>query len=1295
MNTTEHLVVLRDRLRSRTMSVLVGAGFSKNVSNDLFPNWNQLLRKLVISFKGANILKQYRSLKTDYTIQAEDPNFEKFLDLEVSTYIEANGYLNVVSDYIRYTGIRESIDSFIEENTPIAIRLDDTDCLRCYQHGQLQLVNLASNSLDLHRKLINFPWNNVYTTNYDNLLEYCIDENIIGKIKSRIEAIEVNIDRLTAENNNLAKELRELEDEITLDEEQILNASLSKSAPADAQNSKVEDELEEKRRRQNFLQWKLNTLTGEISDLFHSKLQFQRSKDDCYQVVCRSSQLSLKKHRNIIKLHGTIYADDYHSSFDADVHKRYIISREDYDTYPAKHEAFTQLMRISLLQEYFMLIGFSGDDPNFLAWVSWVRDVIQKGQNPDELGKIYLIDVRSDGKTDRYKEQFYRNHQIVHIPLQSPPILELLSKHHSAELLSDDYGGILSAFLHFLGDGAPYNPSEVAFEKLHQAEYEQYFRKLPVYIDASTDIDLSNLLNNKSVIRTARHCTRMTSIQSPFTFSKVNYVDSFEQIVTRHPQELEALLEVAIACLMDLHIPYSCLIEHNSVLFLKIEEKLADYDKCDWQLQWLHVFNLLWQQDLNTVRGWVQRSSKLPDDLKNHLLCLASLFEFDFSTAQQIIKCWTPDTPWQVIKAGLQSHTDQFSAKQMLKNVHSRIVQEELFRIELLLILSGSSREKRLRDIYDQLNHDGLKHVYSMVGSLLRDLLPSQDRVTVRGNNKFISSSGLHLTNISSERSSLQIFGLMMESGLPLSLGNNSLYNFQSIFPAIITSIRFFPVPILFYALQYDDIQFLKRVGQEFAIEQNVDSEHQRILTNLTAMHTDPSAPGRFKSSSLFFLSEFVIAVEPALWASFFIDIWNEAVRIGEPLKDARSPHMQFIAKALPMIRELSILGKVLNDSLSLAGTDMVAAMISCTYYLQSNQQFQQDPNYLRKNLDNHLLSNIILASESDLNYLLVLGNLSRMLNSSDSKAVNARLRNLDFRALNPTLIEVVLALLKDNKGSLAKKLIESLVDNQALWRTGLSDNHVGVVGPAPFIKMRVLRKQSAWVDLEKTKVKKIYTKMTDEVRKISEFMRNEHAIDGLVNFRSILQEMIWFLKDEGSKLKDESTLERIIRTIQTLFLKNMYGVSKLEALMSDDLVNLNWAILSVSRDIADYHGTLENDIELRQLFARISQKNPIGLESSIYHLVSWFNDLRDTDLMKPFLKEALLMMSRYRSDTYPPGCEVSLIEEKLIHLAYVLRFWGIAEDVVDHFCQKIFTSRFNNVRYSLLARLKGDGMIN
>lgn len=139
--------------------------------------------------------------------------------------------------------------------------------------------------------------------------------------------------------------------------------------------------------------------------------------NQCIDIVDHSSKLSIKRNKNIIKLHGTLRGTEDDFGFDNDPKIQYIIAKEDYETYPIKHEAFTQLMRISLLQESYCLIGFSGVDPNFIEWVKWVRDILEKGNDKEDKNyKIYLIDF-NDIKVEEDVQLFYKNHKIYRIPL--------------------------------------------------------------------------------------------------------------------------------------------------------------------------------------------------------------------------------------------------------------------------------------------------------------------------------------------------------------------------------------------------------------------------------------------------------------------------------------------------------------------------------------------------------------------------------------------------------------------------------------------------------------------------------------------------------------------------------------------------------------------------------------------------------------------------------------------------------------------------------------------------------------
>lgn len=96
-----------------------------------------------------------------------------------------------------------------------------------------------------------------------------------------------------------------------------------------------------------------------------------------YTVMCREDipQSKILDRRRIVKLHGSFPSQ-----------RPFIFTEEDYRRYPEKSAPFINLVRQSMLENVFCLIGFSGDDPNFLYWIGWVRDMLDEHALP-----IYLF----------------------------------------------------------------------------------------------------------------------------------------------------------------------------------------------------------------------------------------------------------------------------------------------------------------------------------------------------------------------------------------------------------------------------------------------------------------------------------------------------------------------------------------------------------------------------------------------------------------------------------------------------------------------------------------------------------------------------------------------------------------------------------------------------------------------------------------------------------------------------------------------------------------------------------------
>ena len=240
--TQEHLNTIAERLWAGQASLLVGAGFSKNAQRKtgakLPPSWEEL---------GDIFFEKSRNRKA----RDADRAYESILRLA------------------------EDVENMC---------------------GRPALIDLIKSSLnddlifpsDAHMNLLALPWQDVYTTNYDTLLERCADK------------------------------------------------------------------LKEQNKR-------------------------------FYTTIRNSQDIGMASPPFLMKLHGDI--DDPSSI---------IITEDDYRKYTASHQAMISHIQTTIMTKTLVLIGFSGNDPNFLQWLGWVRDALSNNQR-----KVYLLSVNVVSEASR------------------------------------------------------------------------------------------------------------------------------------------------------------------------------------------------------------------------------------------------------------------------------------------------------------------------------------------------------------------------------------------------------------------------------------------------------------------------------------------------------------------------------------------------------------------------------------------------------------------------------------------------------------------------------------------------------------------------------------------------------------------------------------------------------------------------------------------------------------------------------------------------------------------------------
>lgn len=231
-----------------------------------------------------------------------------------------------------------------------------------------------------------------------NALNVDLFKSLYGRTPSNAELDKLNPVRLAAQVENTlgSKELDEI----------IMNALPDKSVYPGVLHKKLMK-----------LRWH-DVFTTNYDTLLERSCNESGS---AYTLVTTKETLLYSKPPRIIKLHGSFPNI-----------RPFVMSEEAFRTYPQKYPEFVNTVRQSLIENLFCLIGFSGNDPNFLSWLGWIRDVMG-----EQMTNAILVDYRPKGYHISEK-QLFANRKI--------DILNL------AEITGlNDYKEALDFFLTYLG----------------------------------------------------------------------------------------------------------------------------------------------------------------------------------------------------------------------------------------------------------------------------------------------------------------------------------------------------------------------------------------------------------------------------------------------------------------------------------------------------------------------------------------------------------------------------------------------------------------------------------------------------------------------------------------------------------------------------------------------------------------------------------------------------------------------------------------------------------------------------
>ena len=347
--------------------------------------------------------------------------------------------------------------------------------------------------------------------------------------------------------------------------------------------------------------------------------------DKPYTVVYNKDTLLYSTSPRIVKLHGSF----------PNIHP-YIITEEDYRTYPQCYPEFVNTVRQSLIENLFCMIGFSGDDPNFKSWLGWLRDVMGTKISP-----VYFVTYDSNLHDSR------RN-------LLAKQKIEVLNLHDLP-----DVGGLQQAF-------------EFLFQYLQTENQSQWNLNLKKGLrEIKTVEQLKDVTNEMAAIRSSypgwlilpeKYYDDCRDVVSEILFcGKIREMDGLEKAdLYRFYYELCWRLQVTLT---PMNVDW--LVEAFEAI--PMEEIAGNLMLGDVKLSLLSYYRLVGKEAEyeNLANALIKRKNELkPLQLRrlNYDLCLMALARLDHEKVKTILNAWQvyeTDFVGALWKAAVMAEVDQ------------------------------------------------------------------------------------------------------------------------------------------------------------------------------------------------------------------------------------------------------------------------------------------------------------------------------------------------------------------------------------------------------------------------------------------------------------------------------------------------------------------------------------------------------------------------------------------------------------------------------------------------------------
>lgn len=1234
MQKSQQITRIRHLLNNRSLSFIIGAGFSKNMS-DRFVDWGGLLKPIV---------------KELYNIDSDNEVWHK---------IEEIGYLGIAEEYVRRKGYHEAIDVYIEQHTPIIIRkgnLEEPDEAEYFVMQNNEEVCIAD--ITCHKLLFDLDVKNIFTFNYDNCLDIIGNTDEADKLLCRIRQVQTELcflEQIRFESNNYTPENSSTKGEISSVQEPIATVS---HAISTINFDTFIDELKTKFPTLNILRQTFNDNTA-----FHDKIEdeiarkkveqsnLQRQRESCYQLISSAGMLSLTDgKKNIFKLHGTIRLnEDSEYGFDGDYHCNYIITATDYADYPFKHEPFVDYMKISLLKGSFCILGFSGDDPNFLSWMSWVKEVIDK--NPEIRAELSQKDSArffyihsGDNPLSKDKRLLLKNHYIEYVELS-----KLFNWNSHKERIAQ--------FLDYL------SPKTSYFRKIKES-WNNINKLLSPIQYSKEKWNISSLSEDIEFIYNSHNINRIPIQTSLDNLNRDHILRVLHQkFNTKWDLASEQELKLAFSALRDELLLLSHYFEEDEYknLLQKSQNPLFD-DLADL----LQKEYALCNQNL-TYPGLT---------FSPFIQIWKNLYGFNFKEAKKLLDVWklSNDRPVDKVRKLMFKAILSEDVYEQIPQLTNRdlyvSVQDYINALELLPLISRR---------YRTLKGGGMNNIFDFseeINQILTDCpyIKTEDYIVnkliekIKGYKKPVPfGNKSHSFTFGSSNpeyvASFKILSIFFELCRPLYISNIILFPEEKWNLVCENLYRDYPYPCLFYSLQYHSSKLTTSICQKILYCDDLKDELPRIVKSLFSALRQKECPEHYRQSIMFALPILSIGVNATHWNKDFISFFNKLKPYDLKTRkydDRNYTHEDFyklISFGLTWTSDKEFKIRVISDILDTReniGNWENSLIINALYSL--NEEDLLSSQYI-----DNIRQGILWLCENGNKpaQIYVILNLIKLI---DKKTVQECLESLPTTLIESdcTLMKAIPNYIQPNS-PLISCIKGIILKSHFLWSNGISKGGMSV--GSSFLDIADISKI---IDFTDDELLHIWDKMKlslSQIQKECNKRSDDESLFFLSHFDGILDEMKLFVENTSLKAISKEEYGRVHDTIIKLRISISSNSShNISELLIEDYTN---DAISILVDVKPEKRFTEFQSEYILIANKIMLKQSQYLNSCMKHfswVVGTYSNMVPQVIFKPILEYILIAYTPYFNGDL--GWDIAYarkdeFEKGLMRIYSIFRNWG------------------------------------